>query len=156
MLNHQRPSLIGFLVAALLIPFHSLTAQNQPEIAVPKDGLGEIKVLKRPEAVYPDEAKRQGLTGTVIVEIVIDEEGKVRRPRAITGHPILRPFALEAARGWEFERARIDGAQPTKILGAISFCFQANQERSKSKLVRFERCCPQQRQKRDDWCAASK
>ena len=141
----------GILVILCLIPMSQPRAQDQAGIAARKDVL-ELKARKRIEAEYPQEAKKHAVSGIVLVEIVIDQKGKVTLPRAVMGHPVLRPAALEAAKGWEFEMPMLSG-QPTKVLGAILFCFQVTKDRSKSKLGAFERCCPERARKADDWCA---
>jgi TonB family protein len=50
-----------------------------------------------PKAIYPEEAKRAGVTGIVAVEVTLNPEGHVIKARAISGHPMLRVSAEEAA-----------------------------------------------------------
>lgn len=73
-----------------------------------------------PKATYPEEAKRAGVTGIVAVEVTLDPEGNVIGARAISGHPLLRVSAEEAAL-----KARLFPGPKTqsKRLAVISFTF---------------------------------
>lgn len=55
------------------------------------------KVVSYPKICYPKIAKAAHASGTVKIEVVIDEKGKVIWARAVDGHPLLRFAALRAA-----------------------------------------------------------
>jgi len=64
-----------------------------------------------PAPVFPAEARKARLSGTVLLLVQIDERG---RPLSITlrqtsGHAILDTAALRAVRAWRFEPAQRDG-----------------------------------------------
>ena len=133
---------------------HPATSARKPNTE--KRGIVLPKALKRLEAKYPDDAKAKLIRGIVMVEFVVDQEGKVISPRAIFGHPTLKPAAVEAAKGWEFDIPAQNG-QPTKLLGSMTFCFLPSRDFSKSKYTfSFEDCCPRRVLKRDHWCTDSK
>jgi TonB family protein len=68
------------------------------------------ELIGKPVRQYPEVAQRAGLQGTVIVEVVIDTEGCVRRPRILKGVPLgLDGAALAAVRSWTFQPATLDG-----------------------------------------------
>jgi len=62
------------------------------------------------------------VTGAVVVEIIIDEDGNVLIARAVNGHPLLKSSAEAAAMGWLFKPTTLNGA-PVKVLGTITFNF---------------------------------
>jgi TonB family protein len=62
----------------------------------------------------------------VVVEVTVDEEGKVISARAISGHPLLKDAAVEAARGWTFTPTKLQG-DPVKVIGTITFNFILDQ-----------------------------
>lgn len=71
--------------------------------------------------VYPQAAKTVRVTGTVRVDLVVDEEGKVEVENT-TGPSMLQRAALDAVKKWRFKPFMRDG-QPVKAKGYISFNF---------------------------------
>jgi len=71
---------------------------------------------------YPDSARKQKIEGIVIVEVDIDEKGKVTSARAIEGPQALRKAAERAARRSTFTPAT-DGQKPIKSKDKIEFQF---------------------------------
>jgi Ca-activated chloride channel family protein len=80
------------------------------------------KAVSLPRPTYPPAAKSSGAWGKVVVEVTIDEQGRIIEARAISGHPFLQPAAVQAARMARFEPARLSG-QPVKIKGTINYVF---------------------------------
>lgn len=71
---------------------------------------------------YPAAAKAVKASGAVNVEVVIDENGNVEKAEAVSGHPLLRASAVEAARATKFKPTRLEG-QPVKVAGIIVYNF---------------------------------
>jgi TonB family protein len=61
------------------------------------------KVLNAPQPCYPKVAKAARVSGEVVIEIVIDESGKVIWARVVRGHPLLQASSLKAACRRTFE-----------------------------------------------------
>jgi TonB family protein len=78
--------------------------------------------LSLPAPVYPDAAKRMRTSGTVIVEVVLDESGKVVSAIATGGPAILRDSAVQAALKARFSPTKLSG-QPVKVSGIINYKF---------------------------------
>lgn len=72
---------------------------------------------------YPPMAERVGVTGTVVVEVLVSEQGSVLSARAVSGHPLLRDAAERAARGWKFSPTKLSNV-PVKVIGTITFTFK--------------------------------
>lgn len=81
---------------------------------------GKAKVLVRPK--YPAAARAVKATGAVNVQVTIDEQGKVISASAVSGHPLLRQAAEEAARASSFTATTLQG-QPVKVTGVIVYTF---------------------------------
>jgi len=75
---------------------------------------------------YPANAKRVRASGPVDVQITISEEGRVIEAKAISGHPLLRDAAVEAARQWIFKPAILNGV-PVKTEIVLTFVFTVPQ-----------------------------
>ncbi len=58
---------------------------------------------------YPVLARQTHLSGTVVVNAVIDEHGNVVGARALSGHPLLIPAALKAVLQWKYEPTLLNG-----------------------------------------------
>jgi protein TonB len=73
---------------------------------------------------YPPIAKAANASGTVVVQVLIDEDGKVTEAHAVSGHPLLRQAAEDAARNARFAPTQLSG-QPVKVTGVITYKFVA-------------------------------
>jgi TonB family protein len=80
------------------------------------------KAVSKPPPVYPPIAKAARASGTVVVQIVVDEEGYVIWTNAVSGHPLLQPASVLAARQVRFTPTRLEG-QPVKVSGIITYNF---------------------------------
>jgi protein TonB len=65
--------------------------------------------VHRVDPPYPDFARRARVQGAVVLLMTVDERGVPLQVQALEGHPALQEAALQAARQWRFEPARMDG-----------------------------------------------
>ncbi|MCI0487399.1 MAG: TonB family protein [Blastocatellia bacterium] len=79
-------------------------------------------VIRRAQPLYPPLAKAARITGTVTVEVTVDEEGDIFSARIISGHPLLKEASLNAARAWKFTPTLFDG-KPVAVIGHLTFTF---------------------------------
>lgn len=82
------------------------------------------KAISRPQPAYPAIARAARASGTVTVQVTIDESGKVISARAVGGHPLLQQSAVQAAYGARFSPTLLSG-QPVKVTGVITYNFVA-------------------------------
>lgn len=80
------------------------------------------KAISLPKPPYPAIAKAARASGTVTVQVTIDETGKVISARAVGGHPLLQQAAVQAAYGARFAPTQLSG-QPVKVTGVITYNF---------------------------------
>ena len=86
-------------------------------------GIGlKDQLINAPNPVYPPVAKAAGAEGVVTVRVTVDEEGNVVAAEAVSGHPLLRSAAVEAARAAKFKPTVVEG-QPVKVVGVVSYNF---------------------------------
>ena len=92
--------------------------------APPIVSLGVVngKAVSLPIPPYPSIAKPIKASGTVMVQILIDESGKVISAQAVSGHPLLRPTAVKAAYQARFSPTTLS-KQPVKVSGFITYNF---------------------------------
>ena len=73
---------------------------------------------------YPAIARSAHASGSVQVQVLIDENGNVISAHAVSGHPLLQAAATAAARASKFTPTKLSG-QPVKVNGVIIYNFVA-------------------------------
>ena len=94
----------------------------KPTASLVSGGVANRKLITIPKPDYPEAAKRAGITGTVVVAVMIDPNGKVISTRVVSGHPLLQEAAVEAARQARFSPMLLSGRQAATSR-VISFTF---------------------------------
>ena len=82
------------------------------------------RAINLPKPAYPQIARAAHASGTVVVQVLIDENGSVVSARAVSGHPLLQAVAVQAARSARFSPTKLSG-QPVKVTGVIHYNFVA-------------------------------
>jgi periplasmic protein TonB len=73
--------------------------------------------------VMPDAARQAGVTGVVILEIVIAPDGSVRDAKILRSIPLLNQAAIDAVRQWRYEPTLLNGA-PVPVIMTVTVNFQ--------------------------------
>lgn len=92
----------------------------------PNGGMLNGRAISLPVPVYPAIAKQAQASGSVTVQITIDEEGNVISANAVAGHPLLRAAAVTAAREAKFAPTKLNG-EAVKVSGVLVYNFGAQQ-----------------------------
>jgi protein TonB len=108
--------------------FDDLKVKTKPTPAkeVPKvisGGVVNGKAINLVKPPYPAAARAVRASGAVNVQVTIDERGNVISASAVSGHPLLRAAAVEAARASKFSPTLLS-SQPVKVTGVIIYNFQ--------------------------------
>ena len=77
--------------------------------------------------VLPKYPKACSCSGTVIIAVKVNAEGKVACARKINGHPIFEAALMEAAKQWSFKPLKKDG-KPVAFAGLLAFTFKSSGE----------------------------
>jgi TonB family protein len=80
------------------------------------------KVISMPPPPYPAIARQIHIGGTVAIQILVDEQGKVVSAQVVSGHPTLTGAARDAAMRARFTPTLLSGA-PVKVQGTIIYNF---------------------------------
>jgi len=79
-------------------------------------------LLQHQAPVYPEEAKRNAVQGTVLLKATLNSEGTVRQVEIVSGHPLLRNAAAEAVKSWRYEPYIVDNkAVPVRFSVKVDF-----------------------------------
>lgn len=106
-----------------------VTMEEPPPSVAPRPILKPVSggvlngiALSLPQPIYPEAAKRMRTAGVVVVDVVLDESGKVVSASATSGPPMLRDAAVMAAMKARFSPTKLSG-QPVKVSGTINYKF---------------------------------
>lgn len=117
----MRPKVFHVLFFILSLGLASASAQTPAPKSVSK-GVVNGNAVSLPKPAYPAAAKAVNASGTVSVQVTIDENGNVISAKAVSGHPLLQAAAVEAARQAKFRPTLLEG-QPVKVTGIIVYNF---------------------------------
>jgi TonB family protein len=116
-------------------------------VAVCTMGAQELSRIRPPtisskvEPQYSEEARRAGLQGTVLLKIIVDEDGKPRDPKVLRSLGLgLDEQAIAAVNNWKFQPGAKDG-QPVPVQAQIEVNFRMLDKGStlaRSRLARVE------------------
>ena len=88
------------LVLGLLAIVSFCYAQNQDERPISD---ADILVIDFEELAYPPVARLASREGTVVVQVALDESGRVVEAKALSGHDLFVPRCLENVKKWRFQ-----------------------------------------------------
>jgi protein TonB len=103
----------------MTIPQEPAVPQEPQQI---QEGILRGRAIKLAKPVYSSVARNLSILGEVKVRILIGEDGQVIEAKAITGNPVLRAPAVEAARKSVFQPTLVNGV-PVKAEGVLTFVF---------------------------------
>jgi len=141
-IQYFEPAELSLLKIAPTPQTESLTApETQISISrLSRENKGPLKPQKVSEALlrgraivkinpsYPANTENMSVFfRSVAVVILISEEGRVIEAKAISGHPMLRGPAVEAARRWIFEPSKLNGL-PVKVESVLTFIFSSGSQ----------------------------
>ena len=116
---------IFLMLLVLCFGLSSVSAQREtPPIPTKPISKGVVNgsAISLPKPEFPAAAKAVNASGAVNVQVLIDEGGSVVSANAVSGHPLLRQAAEQAALGAKFKPTLLSG-QPVKVSGVIVYNF---------------------------------
>jgi periplasmic protein TonB len=72
--------------------------------------------------IYPDLARQARVEGTVVLEAILDRNGRVDQVRVVRSVPLLDSAALDAVHQWRYTPTALNG-QPVAVLMTITIRF---------------------------------
>ncbi len=97
-----------------------LTDDMKPPIAIHKVG-----------PAYPEESRKARITGAVVLQTIIDVEGRITDTKVLKSPAAdLAEAAVEAIRTWRFEPARLNG-EPVAVYYNLTVNFRLKKDKEK-------------------------
>jgi protein TonB len=82
----------------------------------------EKRLIRRQPPVYPAEARKQRVEGTVVLKAAVSEGGKVEGVRLVEGDPTLAVAAISAVKQWRYRPYLRDGKpRPFQTVVLVDF-----------------------------------
>jgi TonB family protein len=97
----------------------------QPKLATPvrvSSGAVQGVVIHQVAPIYPAQARRERIHGTVTVQAVIGKDGTVRDVHGLKGNPTLIQAAVDAVKQWRFKPYSLNG-EPVEAQTEINVNF---------------------------------
>jgi periplasmic protein TonB len=92
----------------LILLFVALGICRIPAVAA--DGTEPPVPVRTVPPVFPEDLRRDGVSGVVTVSILIDEKGNVQEPKVVkTSHEAFSQPAMDALAKWKFKPAKQAG-----------------------------------------------
>lgn len=122
----NRFSNLLMILAVLFLAADVFAQDDQPvnESRTIAGGVLNGKAISLPKPEYPESARKAGVTGTLRVQILVDETGNVVSAKTLSGpeDSELRASAESAAMRSKFSPTTLEG-QPAKVQGVIEYNF---------------------------------
>lgn len=90
------------------VPMRSPGEARTMAAAEPSKTARERKVMQKVQPTYPAEAKKKGVEGIVLLDVVITKAGDVTSVQPVKGPEELREAAASAVRQWKYEPGGVD------------------------------------------------
>ncbi len=105
----------------------SSTPVAVPKVATPQrvrvsSGVTQGNLINKVQPVYPPIAKNARIQGSVVLQAVISKTGVVENLRAVSGHPMLIPAAVEAVKQWRYKPYYLNG-EPVEVETTVTVNF---------------------------------
>ena len=97
-----------------------------PAVPLPVGGdVKQARLLSSIPPVYPQLARAQHIAGAVLIDALIDANGRVSSMKVVSGPVLLHQSAMEALRQWKYQAATLDGKTvPMHLTVTIQFRLQ--------------------------------
>lgn len=80
------------------------------------------RAIVQTEPKYPVLARQARVQGDVLLDAILDTDGRIAEVSVVSGHPLLIPAALECVKSWRFEPTYLnDEPVAVKMIITVSF-----------------------------------
>jgi len=96
-------------------------AKTPKKIAVSEEQM-EGNVLNKVQPVYPPEAKKKKVHGTVVLDAVIGKDGTIKDVKAVSGPKMLQQSSIDAVKQWTYKPYLLNG-DPVEVETHINVIY---------------------------------
>jgi protein TonB len=120
----QMGGVIGGIIGGLGRDTGPLAPVSKPKVPIRVGGrIRAPHALSQPAPIYPIIAKQARISGSVVVDAVLDEQGNVIEMKVLSGPPLLYGAALQALKDWKYEPTYLNDT-PISVQMIVTVTFQ--------------------------------
>jgi TonB family protein len=82
----------------------------------------EAKLIHKVTPSYPPEARNAGITGTVLLKLIVSKDGTIQQLQFVSGDSTLARAALDAVRQWRYKPTLLNG-DPVEVETNVEVVF---------------------------------
>jgi TonB family protein len=106
---------------------HELMTGQAGRTVVIGANVAEANLIAKVQPIYPPQALRARISGTVEFTVDIGADGKIQSLQLVRGHPLLADAAKDAVLQWVYRPARLNG-KPVAVTTTIDVLFTPPQK----------------------------
>ena len=122
-MSNHRLRVVGIALCLMLGMTACAGALRQEPLRV-GGNISPPEKTKNVDPRYPPEARAEGVTGVVVLEILIDPDGRVTDVKILRSVPELDDAAIEAVRQWEYRPTLLNGIA-VPLISTVTMNFLA-------------------------------
>lgn len=105
----------------------AISAQNQASRIKIAGNVQQSSLIHRVDPQYPAEARANGVSGTVLLHVIIARDGSVKDVQVVSGSPSLTAAASDAVKLWMYKPTLLNG-EPVEVdtTVTVNFVLDAN------------------------------
>ena len=94
----------------------------QPKLVNISAGLAARLIVSKTPPVYPMDAKKAHVSGTVVLSAIIDTDGVAKELNVVSGPDLLQQAAVDAVKQWRYRPYLLNG-QPVAVRTTVNIIF---------------------------------
>jgi protein TonB len=71
---------------------------------------------------YPDEARKKGIQGIVVLHLLVAKDGSVKKLDVVSGNSLLAKSSADTVHNWKFEKTLVNG-KPVEVETTAKISF---------------------------------
>lgn len=115
----------ALVAASASLPTATAAKPANDLVEVPED-YADDQIVRRVHPVYPKQAKAKKLHGTVVLQAIVNKQGKVDSLQLVSGDPLLAQAAADAVKLWRYKPYSHNG-EPADFQTRVTVDFKMPQ-----------------------------
>jgi TonB family protein len=111
------------IVGGILGPASPQSQSGPPPRVRVSRRVSEALLITKVQPKYPQDARKAGIQGVVVLQSLIDTNGNVKELKIVTGDPSLTSAASDAVKQWKYKPYLLNG-QPVEVDTQVIVAFQ--------------------------------